>query len=608
MCQSQPLGQLPGRLFRRGAVEGHHGGRHAGGAPELRPPAATNRGDFDLIQAPGYVFFEMMNVHVGRCCGARNGALILRGRQEPSSEARREDSVHTVGSRDRRGILGKKNLGCQLLHRFCTIHAQDFHTLRERRTRSGPPVRRYNYISRGMSRVLKLLIVFACLAAPRVASAAPDVTLFRLFLLDGNVLVTYGEFVRLEDNVMFSMPVGGPSQEPRLQVATLRSVLVDWERTDRYAASARYQRYAETVGEEDYQRLSNDVAAALNNIALSTDRQQALMLAERVRQMVAAWPKSHYGYRHNEVREIVSVLDQAISTLRAAAGLNPFELSFVAMAGPPELEPVLGMPNARQQLEQIVHLATVTTTASDRMALLQAALVMLREANPGLSAADRDALRKKTERQIRDELEADKRYGDLSRRLMDQATRAAERGDGTAVQRLLTRIPREDAKLGQKRPQLVEALSTSVQGRLTDARRLRLLKDQWTLRLATYRQYQRSVGSSLLLLAKSTSSLEAIRKLDGPNPDQLVSLRTQLSGGAERLQRMRTPEYLRDVHERLVGAWRFAENAARARFTAISDADSAAAWEASSSAAGALMMLARVQQDLRTLLEPPRLQ
>ena len=104
------------------------------------------------------------------------------------------------------------------------------------------------------------------------------------------------------------------------------------------------------------------------------------------------------------------------------------------------------------------------------------------------------------------------------------------------------------------------------------------------------------------------ASLEAIRKLDGPAPDRLVALKTQLSGGAERLQRIYTPEYLRDMHERLIGAWRFAENAAKARFTAVSDANASAAWEASSSAAGALMMLARVQQDLQSLLEPPRLQ
>ncbi len=81
-----------------------------------------------------------------------------------------------------------------------------------------------------------------------------------------------------------------------------------------------------------------------------------------------------------------------------------------------------------------------------------------------------------------------------------------------------------------------------------------------------------------------------------------------MSGGAARLERMHTPEYLRDVHERLIGAWRFAENAARARYDAVSHADATAAWEASSSAAGALMMLARVQQDLTLLLAPPQLQ
>ena len=71
---------------------------------------------------------------------------------------------------------------------------------------------------------------------------------------------------------------------------------------------------------------------------------------------------------------------------------------------------------------------------------------------------------------------------------------------------------------------------------------------------------------------------------------------------------MRTPEYLRATHELLVGAWRFAENATRARFEAIEGANVGAAWEASSAAAGALMMLTRAQDEIRSLLEPPRLQ
>ncbi len=462
---------------------------------------------------------------------------------------------------------------------------------------------------RNMARLLQALIVLSCLLAPRGASAADSGgTLFRLFLLDGKEFVSYGEFVRLEGNVIFSMPVGGTKEQPRLQVATVRADLVDWPKTERYAESARYQRYAETRGEEDYLHLSNEVADVLNTIALSTDRQQALSIAERARQTVVTWPQTHYGYRQNDIREIVSLLDAAISSLRAVGGANPFQLQLVALAEPPELEPVRGLPNMKEQLDQMLHLASVTKAPSERMALLQGALATVAEAAPSLTAPDASFYRNEVERAIRNELDVDKQYTNLSRRLLDQASRAAQSADGPAIERIVAGVPQEDKKLGQKRPEMVEALNTSLQDKLADSRRLRLLRDQWALRRDSYRQYQRSVGSSLLLLVKSTASLRAIRSLDGPTPDQLVGLRSQLSGGADRLSRMRTPEYLRDVHERLVGAWRFAENAVRARYDAISRADSTAAWEASSSAAGALMMLARVQQDLTTLLTPPRLQ
>jgi hypothetical protein len=54
-------------------------------------------------------------------------AQILRGRYVESSEAGREASVHRRAKVNRLAICRKKNLRCQLLNRFCTIHAQDFH-------------------------------------------------------------------------------------------------------------------------------------------------------------------------------------------------------------------------------------------------------------------------------------------------------------------------------------------------------------------------------------------------------------------------------------------------------------------------------------------------
>ena len=162
--------------------------------------------------------------------------------------------------------------------------------------------------------------------------------------------------------------------------------------------------------------------------------------------------------------------------------------------------------------------------------------------------------------------------------------------------------------MGGQRPEMVQSMNTAVQSQLFAARRLRLQRDQWLLRQTAYREYQRSVGASLLLLVKNQNSLEAIRTLEGPPPDRLLALRQQLSGGAARLERLRTPEYLQSTHELLIGAWRFAENATRARYEAIEKANAAAAWEASSAAAGALMMLGRAQAEIRALLEPPRLQ
>ena len=141
-----------------------------------------------------------------------------------------------------------------------------------------------------------------------------------------------------------------------MHVTSVKAALVDWPRTDKYSASARYQRYAETRGEEDFRILSNEVALALNDIALSANRQQALALAEKVRSTVADWPRMHFGYRQSDVREIISVLDQAISTLRAASGATSFELSLVAMADSPELEPVAvhaqRAPAARRDLSR----------------------------------------------------------------------------------------------------------------------------------------------------------------------------------------------------------------------------------------------------------------
>jgi hypothetical protein len=458
-----------------------------------------------------------------------------------------------------------------------------------------------------MTRTFASAVACLLLVLCPFAQAATDATLFRLFLTDGSSIVSFGEFARVADQVILSMPVGGPLDQPRLQVVTVPVSAVDWLRTDRYAVSARYQQYADSRGEEDFARLTNDVARVLNEIALSTDRSRALAYAQQARQALLEWPRAHYGYRQRDVREIVTLLDESVSDLRAALGISSFDIALLADPLTEPLEPLRGMPGVREQIDQVFRVAALAQRPAERVALLQSAVLMLAEAGDAIPAAEAEALRRSAAGAIREEQQIDAGYDVLSRRLVGSAARAASRASIRDVERVLEQIPREDERLGRRRPDAVQALRASVQEQLEAARRLRLLRDQWTIRRSLYRDYQRSVGSQLLQLVKSQPALDSIRRLEGPAPGALVSLRARLAGGAERLSRVQTPADLRSTHDLLVGAWRFAENALNGRYDAIQSGNLDVAREASSAAAGSLLLLARAQQQLRTLLEPPRL-
>jgi hypothetical protein len=451
-----------------------------------------------------------------------------------------------------------------------------------------------------------LVALIVCAAAATPSHAQDKAMLFRVFLTDGTSIVTYGEFARVADQVVLSVPVGGTAEDPRLQAVTLAASRVDWERTDRYAASTRYQRYVATRAEDDYQRLTDEVAGVLSNIAQSTDRPSALAAAERARRMLIEWPRAHFGYRQQDVQEIVRVLDSAIARLQGGVPPPPFQ---IALVNAPEmtLEPLATMPGAKEQLAQLLRIASGTRDVSERVALLQTALGLI--ATPGaIPAADAAGLRRTVENQLQHEAAIDQNYLRLSRELVERASRAAAKADVRNIERVMDRIQKEDARFGHQRPEMVQALTASVQTQLQDARHLRLLRDQWKSRLVIFREYQRTVGADLVQLVKARSALESIKKLDGPEPDRLDSLNRVLRGGAGRLDRLHVPEYLRSTHELVKGAWRFAETAAAGRMKAVAAADIGTAWEASSAAAGALMMLSLAQKELRALTEPPKLQ
>lgn len=451
------------------------------------------------------------------------------------------------------------------------------------------------------------LVVLAVLLAVAGPAAASEATLLRLFLPDGAALVSFGEFARVADRVVFSMPVGGTAAEPRLQVVSIPVTAVDWSRTDRYSASARYQHYAATRGEADFEQVTTAAARVLGDIAASTQPAQALARALQARALLAQWPAAHYGYRRGDVDEMLALLDDAVADLRVKAGVGAFDLALVAQPPPVMLEPLLGMPDAREMLRGILRAADLAGQRDERMSLLQAALLLMQEARQAWPRKEASRLTDTLLKEVRLEQAVDAQYARLGQQVITRARLAAADANVRDIEAALARVDADDTRLGRRRPDTVEAVRASLQGHLDAARRLRLLRDRWRLRQGLYRDYQRAVGAQVLQLVKAQPALEAIRRLDGPDLRLLARLSNRLTGGAEQLQRQQPPSDLAEVHARLVGAWRFAEQALASRRQAIASASVTTAWEASSAAAGSLLMLADAQRALATYVTPPRL-
>src|SRR5581483_5160973 len=207
-------------------------------------------------------------------------------------------------------------------------------------------------------------------------SADDGALLLRVFLRDGSSLVSYGEFARVNDRVIFSLPTAS-TPNPPLQLVNLPADRVDWERTTRYAERARAARYIATRAEQDFIALSNSVSRTLNEVAFAPDAAARLELVERARRTLADWPRQHFNYKSAEVRQLLSMLDETIADLRVAAG-GRFDLSVVAVADePPPNEPLQPPPTPIESIEGLLTAARFADAPSDRQALLSTALARL---------------------------------------------------------------------------------------------------------------------------------------------------------------------------------------------------------------------------------------
>ena len=210
-------------------------------------------------------------------------------------------------------------------------------------------------------------------------------------------------------------------------------------------------------------------------------------------------------------------------------------------------------------------------------------------------------------RAIAEEARLEKNYGALTSTALTRAAAAASRADVRAVERVLETVDRRDAQLGRKRPEEINALIEQVRIQLDAARRLRLARDRWHERSSSFRAYQKNVAPIVESMVKAQRSLDDIKRLAGSDATVLVGLARRLASHSKALNVVAVPDELKPAHALLTSAVNLAETAVKTRRQATVSGELQLAWDASSAAAGSMMLLSRAQEDMEAAVRLPEI-
>jgi len=458
-----------------------------------------------------------------------------------------------------------------------------------------------------MSLRLAIFVLIVGLApAVSVSAQTPAGSpLFRVFLADGTALASFGEWARVEDRLIFSMPLAPGAGPGELHLVSLPIDRVDLARTTRYADAVRASHYAASRGEADFAHLSRTVADALNQVALIPDPQKRLAAAEQARRSLADWPGAHHGYRAVEVREILGVLDEVIAGLRASAGKGRFELALSTTTVTPPDEPMLAAPDVGEVVQHLMAAAKAVESPAEKVSLLHSVVRLIDSAVNLLPSSIATVLRSTALGDIAEEQRIDELYARLRTAVLADAAGYASRADVRGLEQLRQKVRDEDAKLGGKRRDDLAGVIATLESHLDAAHRLRLAHDQWLLSEGSMRTYRQSALPYIQGLIDARGSLDDIKLLAGPAPQRLRPLAQLLDRHARRLALLVPPALLSSVHASFRSAYALALTAVKLRRDAIEAADVELARQASAAAAGALMLLDRGRTDLQAALVSP---
>ncbi|HVT49003.1 MAG TPA: hypothetical protein VHD57_14535 [Vicinamibacterales bacterium] len=471
------------------------------------------------------------------------------------------------------------------MHSECTIRPQLFHIGRLARLVTSP-----------IALVVVLVVVSVGAAA---AQSLPAEAVARVFLKSGEALPSYGEPALVGDRIVFNLLIDGSRDPAVVRLVSLPVASIDLARTTAYATTLRGAFYAATRGEADYAALMTSLSSTLDALTASGDTAKRLALAQETRDRLLAWSRDHYHYRDADIGDLVSLVDEVIGELRAGTGQSSFSLDLVARTAP-AAEPILAVPGVDESVTLALAAAKAADVDADRRAILDAA------AAAAAGRPDLATLQQTVAREAEAERLATTRYAALAADVRAKAETAADRGDADAIRALRDEVSARDREYGQRRPQLVGTLLDELRTRLEAAEARRLALEHYAYVRGTLLAYERQVRPAFSGLDGLAPVLRYVRDQHEMAFDRIVNAEARLAALQEDVAAVVPPKDVAGIHATLESALAMAREACARRRQAVVANDLQMARNASSAAAGALLLVARARADLVAALYPPK--
>jgi hypothetical protein len=347
--------------------------------------------------------------------------------------------------------------------------------------------------------------------------------------------------------------------------------------------------------------MTQEVKRALAQLTSIEDPKRRLELAEQAKQSIEAWAAGTYGYRAADVHELISLFDEVINELRAAAGQRRFAIELRTGLSTGPAEPLLPPPTAEETVALAIAAAGAADGEDDRLAVLKSAdaLASAGVVSPDLAVALR--------RELDAERQAASAYASLFATVRAQADDAKKRGDVAGVEGAIRVLRSGDLALGSRRPRSVEAIAVELSSVLEKTRTHRAALDRYARARGALLQYERTVRPMMSGFDGLAPIFDALREFRYTAYERLERASARIAAYRKALTAVAPPEDLADVHASLDSAMAMADYAAGRRRQAMSTPNDAYDREASSAAAGAMMLAALAREQLVARLYPPKM-